>query len=136
MLLKDYAAGGLFAFLPVLAFLLLGELQTGNVSDSNVRMPGDAAYILSLVQSHECEAPVLRSRLGQQLQLNARTLRSNYQQRIQRSTDSSGFLPPEMCSLPFLNRQNESHRVCPSSSYEVYSIFTSPVRAGPFSIIA
>ena len=135
-MLKDFGTIGFCFLLPLFAFLLLGQLQTGPAFFDGGKNSGDPAYVSVLVQSHECEVPALRSRLGQQLQLNARTLRSGCQQRLQRMTDSSGFLPPEVCLPLFRIQPDKIQFVYNGSSYEVYSIFTSPVRAGPFPVLA
>ena len=136
MILRDSGTIGFCFLLPLLAFLLLGQLQTGTAIVNSGKISGDPAYIPVLEQNRECEAPVLRSRLGQLLQLNARTLRSNSQQRFQRTEESSGFLPPEVC-LPLLRiLPDKMQFVYKSSSFEIYSTFTSPVRAGPLPVLA
>jgi hypothetical protein len=142
MFCRSLTCGGgmlfLFGLASLLTGILLHQLQSGNgtASTSGSGFPGGAEFVSALMQSRECEVPALRSRLGQQLQLNIRSMRSSYQVRIQRLVSSSGFLPPELC-MELVSFPGKAERlICKASSYEVYSIFTSPVRAGPQFISA
>ena len=81
--------------------------------------------------NRDCEAPVLRFRVGQQLQLNFRSSRPGQPWNLQRSNHMEGKLLPEFCRRIVLQNASLKTERKENSSYHVYSTYTLPVRAGP-----
>lgn len=134
-LLSGAFVGNSIFSLAVFLLLFFGtfvlQAEPVNVPQSFPDDPQRGSYSSILSRNRECEAPVFRSRLGQQLQLNARTPRSLSQYNIQRS-DSGGSVVFEAVDLSIRTRDTHSkYNAGKASSYEFYSRYTLPVRAGP-----
>ena len=84
-----------------------------------------------LTVNRDCEAPVLRHRFGQQLQLGLRASRPGQPWNLQRNNEFEGKLLPEFRRqiLTVLNKFSPAENQ--TSSYHIYSSYTLPVRAGP-----
>ena len=93
--------------------------------------PSHNTYSGSLTANRDCEAPVLRYRFGQQLQLNLRNTRPGQAWNLQRNSHLEGKLLPEFCRqlTPLTSTFAAEKKVDPT--YQVYSKYTLPVRAGP-----
>ena len=132
--LTGQAGRGFFAFV-CLCFLLLGTTALHAASTDMpcgpAENPRNDGYSSVLTHNRECEAPILRSRLGQQLRLNARSARSGSQNYIQRNEFGSSplyenaQLSVSSSGIFLFTCANKT------SSYEFYSRYTLPVRAGP-----
>ena len=88
-------------------------------------------YTESLTRSKDCEAPAFRSRLGTQLRQNVRSSRSNYQFKLHEEENLSGRLPAKLHMIQGAVSEDFFLIEQKSSSYQVYSQYTLPVRAGP-----
>ena len=89
------------------------------------------AYSGLLTVNRDCEAPALRYRLGQQLQLNFRSARPGQPWNLQRTDHMEGRLRPEFCRRVIAENSLKRCNVRENSTYIVYSSFSFPVRAGP-----
>ena len=88
-----------------------------------------AADLLSV--NRDCEAPVLRHRFGQQLQLGLRASRPGQPWNLQRNNKFEGKLLPELRRQILTVLKNFSPAGNQTSTYHIYSSYTLPVRAGP-----
>lgn len=122
------------AFFAALLFIGLSHLsRPGERCGGNADPAGNNVYCGILTVSRDCEAPALRSRFGQQLQLNFRTTRPGQPWNLHRNDTNEGRLLPDLRSqiIRLLGNLSETRRE--NSSYHVYSKYSLPVRAGPSS---
>ena len=84
-----------------------------------------------LSANRDCEAPVLRHRFGQQLQLGLRASRPGQPWNLQRKSEFEGKLLPELRQQILTVLTKFSPAENQTSSYHIYSSYTLPVRAGP-----
>ncbi|MBR1953193.1 MAG: hypothetical protein IKA32_11470 [Lentisphaeria bacterium] len=84
-----------------------------------------------LTVNRDCEAPALRCRLGQQLQLNFRSARQGQPWNLQRTGHTEGKLLPDFCRQTIAGNSLKNCQIRENSTYPVYSTFSFPVRAGP-----
>ena len=125
--------------LKVALFAVLLFIGISHISVPVERCPGKAAssgnnvYTGVLTVNRDCEVPALRSRFGQQLQLNCRTTRSSQSWNLHRNDHFEGNYFPELRSqiIRLLSDLSENRRE--NSSYHAYSKYSLPVRAGPLS---
>lgn len=89
------------------------------------------SYSFFLTVNRDCEAPALRYRLGQQLQLNFRSARPGQPWNLQRTDHMEGRLFPDFCRQTIAENSLKNCQIRENSTYLVYSIFSFPVRAGP-----
>lgn len=89
------------------------------------------AYSGLLTVNRDCEAPALRYRLGQQLQLNFRSARPGQSWNLQRTGHLEGKLLPDFCRQIIAENSLCKCKIRENSTYLVYSTFSFPVRAGP-----
>ena len=89
------------------------------------------AYSGLLTVNRDCEAPALRYRLGQQLQLNLRSARPGQPWNLQRTDHMEGRLYPEFCRRTISENNLKRCEFRENSVYLVFAVFSFPVRAGP-----
>ena len=89
------------------------------------------AYSGLLTVNRDCEAPALRYRLGQQLQLNFRSARPGQSWNLQRTGHLEGKLLLDFCRQIIAENSFSRCKTRENSTYPVYSTFSFPVRAGP-----
>ena len=122
------------AFFAVLLFIGISHISVPvEHCRGNADPTGNNVYTGVLTVNRDCEVPALRSRFGQQLQLNCRTTRSSQSWNLHRNDRFEGRLLPELRSqvIRLLSDLSENRRE--NSSYHVYSKYSLPVRAGPSS---
>lgn len=84
-----------------------------------------------LTVNRDCEAPTMRCRFGQQLQMNFRSARTGQLWSLQRNNHLTGKLLPDLCRPVIQPISSPDEALRENSTYLVYSPDSLPVRAGP-----
>ena len=120
------------AFFAVLLFIGISHVSVPVEHSRGKADPaGNNVYTGILTVNRDCEAPALRYRLGQQLQLNFRSARPGQSWNLQRTGHLEGKLLPDFCRQIIAENSFSRCKTRENSTYPVYSTFSFPVRAGP-----